>query len=282
MGLQTIELSKRESILWLIIISECLVYVATMGLLDSSQLLAYISFSSTLVSIILGLLAIIFSVFYSIRNSETTERLNSQLDNLSKVEKEITSTSSIIKNSSDNISKLSQLPFKIEGILKDINELKSNQKRSLELMHEYQESDKKTPRKKIGQDNNKEPINDDEFQKELAIKMIVCASQEFIFLLNELIQKYPDGKTDLSYPEGMVDFIFRVKLQIAKITGFEVDDFDTHRMHSLTMLYRQLNLFKKEDDSDTITISKHILNEKEVIVEFAKTAKETFEQQKEA
>ncbi|MEI7013452.1 hypothetical protein [Leptospira licerasiae] len=93
-------ITKKDLTYWLIVISILLVQSMTIRFGSNDKLLDYLGFASTLISIVLSLLAIIYTFFQNFYQSSTVENLNKTSFDIRESAASLNSVSEIIRKSS--------------------------------------------------------------------------------------------------------------------------------------------------------------------------------------
>lgn len=130
---------KKDLIYWLIIVMVCVISHYTYKYKDSSELISHWSFGGTIVSIILAIIAIVYTFYDNFTSKSSVQ----QLDNSSQKIKEITEKldSSHLVNSSNKIGDIS---VQLESIMENMgNKLKNinTELTSIQKMNEQSFSD---------------------------------------------------------------------------------------------------------------------------------------------
>lgn len=137
-------LSKRDFIYNVIILLMLLVFVSTFVLGDNDTILAYISFASTITSIILSILAIFMTVLSEYKNENTKNKIDIATIKIESSKNELTK---LQENLSKNLSSYKDLLEKLDIVLieiKNIEEETKNLKTVIENINVDGENNQKT------------------------------------------------------------------------------------------------------------------------------------------
>ncbi|MFQ2606824.1 hypothetical protein ACK3ZW_08055 [Aeromonas caviae] len=116
-------LSNREWIfvIILVVLSQFLLHQYASNVKDETQVINYISFSGTIVSIILAVLAIIYSFFQSITQQGNSDKIASNLESLtnvaSTVNKSVDTMTSQVESLNSVVSDVQRLPSEIVALV---------------------------------------------------------------------------------------------------------------------------------------------------------------------
>nr|WP_302887353.1 hypothetical protein [uncultured Romboutsia sp.]DAM61421.1 MAG TPA: protein of unknown function (DUF948) [Caudoviricetes sp.] len=105
-------LTKKDMAYWFVILMFFIIFWVSSYLYNDTDLVSYIGFSGTIVSIFLGVVAIIYSYFQTADNSSTQKELSKTLYELNKAS----------SNIADSVNKFSTLESKISSLSEELKQ----------------------------------------------------------------------------------------------------------------------------------------------------------------
>ncbi|CEO04823.1 Uncharacterised protein [[Clostridium] sordellii] len=129
--------TKKDMAYWFVILLFFIIFWVSSYLYNDTDLVSYIGFSGTIVSIFLGIIAIIYSYFQTSDNAYTQKELSKTLDELNKASTNI--TTSVDKFSSLE-SKVLSLSADLKNTLDIINVMREDLKDNFEKTNKNIES----------------------------------------------------------------------------------------------------------------------------------------------
>lgn len=139
-------LLKRDFIYIVVILFLLMVFISTFILADNDTVLAYISFASTITSVILSVLAIFMTVISEYKNENTKTKIDMATD---KIEQSTSQLLSVQEKLDKNLPAYQQVVSRLDGILERIQNIETHTEKLEELVQVQNDDLKKNPTRTI-------------------------------------------------------------------------------------------------------------------------------------